>query len=76
MFGDAFEARQKTEDDGEKGHEDGEQNRRENTTDDARNNIREITEPAKPTIGLTQLWNVRQCTNERNWECPEDDLKK
>lgn len=75
MLGNAFKSRQKTENDREKGHEDGEQNGRENTTNDARDRIGKTTKPVKPTIGGTQLWDVRQGTNERNWECPEDDLE-
>ena len=74
MLGDSLEACQETEDDGEKGHEDSEQNRREDTTDDTRNDGRETANPIKPAIGRAQLWDVGQGTDECNWECPEDDL--
>ena len=75
MLGDALEACQETEDDGENCHEDGEQNGREDTTDDANDDGRETANPMKPTVGHTQLLDVRQTTDECNWECPEDNLR-
>jgi len=75
MLWNALEACQETEDDGEECHEDGEQNRREDTTNDASDDGRQTAKPTKPTVCCTQLWNVRQTTDECNWECPEDDLK-
>ena len=74
MFGNALEACQETEDNGEKCHEDREQNRREDTTDNTRDDGGEIAKPIEPTIGRAQLWDVGQTTDECNWECPEDDL--
>lgn len=76
MFGNALEACQETEDDGEKCHEDSEQNRREDTTDDASDDSRETTEPIKPAVGRAQLWDVGQTADECNWESPEDNLKE
>ena len=55
MLGNAFEARQKTENDGKKSHKNGEQNGGENAANDTRDNRREITKPAEPGIGQTQL---------------------
>jgi hypothetical protein len=45
MLGDALETCQETEDDGEECHEDGEQNRREDTTNDASDDRRKIAKP-------------------------------
>jgi len=74
-FGNALEACQETEDDGEEGHENREQNGGEDTANDARDNGRETAKPAKPAVGRAQFWDVGQSTDERNWECPEDDLQ-
>ena len=76
MFGNALEACQKTENNGEKGHEDGEQNWWENTTNDALDRGRKSTNPVKPTGGCAQPWDVGQTTDEYNRNCPEDDLTK
>ena len=74
MLGNTLEACQETEDDGEKRHEDREQNRREDAANNTRDGGREIAKPTKPLVGRAQLWDVGQNTDERNWECPEDDL--
>jgi len=74
-FGNALEARQETENDGEKGHEDREQNWGKDTTNDTRDDGRETAKPTKPTVGRAQLWDIGQSPDECNWDCPEDDLR-
>lgn len=76
MFRNALEACQETKDDGEKSHEDSEQNRREDTTNDTSDDGRKTAKPTKPAVGCAQLRDVGQTTDERNWECPEDNLEE
>lgn len=76
MLWNALEASQETEDDGEKGHKDSEQNRRKDTTDDTLDDGGKCANPTKPTVGRAQLWDVGQSADECDWECPEDDLAR
>ena len=64
---DTLELGEEAEDDGEQHHEDSEQNRREDTLQDTNDRRRQMAEPGEPVVGFTEVRDIRDDTDERDY---------